>query len=131
MRRAGRGIRRTAAGAGLAAACGVPAAVLGQAPSFQVLGAPPGYAGSTAQAISADGHAAAGYSGGSGIPNFRPGFVWTDTGGRYDYGLEPGLPWSTLTGAISANGAAVTGTSYSNDPLNQTRAFRWSGPGTF
>lgn len=73
---------------------------------------------SVATALSADGRRAAGYSG------TGTGFLWTDTSGRYDFGLEPGVLGSTAS-ALSRDGTAVAGQAGGNE------AFRWTGLGTY
>ncbi|MDX2132849.1 MAG: hypothetical protein SFY69_12435 [Planctomycetota bacterium] len=106
------------------AAAGVFSGVAcGQA--FYLTGLAPGTEGGRTYGLSADGTIAAGWSSRA---NFTPGYVWTADTGRYDFGLEPGLPSLTITAGLSGDGRAVVGTA---GDLNQRRAFRWSGPGTY
>jgi uncharacterized membrane protein len=81
--------------------------VLAQTPSFDLVGIAPGATGSRATALSADGLVAAGESASS--STFNPGFTWTRSGGRYDFGLVPGTPPTTTVAAISGDGSTVTG----------------------
>jgi uncharacterized protein (TIGR03382 family) len=99
-----------------------------QTASFDLVGIAPGGAGSFAYALSADGRVAAGLSsqvGGSGYP----GFTWTRSGGRVDFGLANGLPAQTGAYGISADGSVVVGLAV--PVAGGGQAFRWSGPGTF
>jgi probable HAF family extracellular repeat protein len=98
-----------------------------QTGSFNLTGFAPGTAGSFAYAVSANGEVAAGFSVSSSGPN--PGYTWTASGVRLDFGLQPGLPASTQASALSGDGSVVAGTAW-NTP-SATQAFRWSGPGTF
>lgn len=91
-----------------------------QAPSFHLVGLPPGAATSEVRALSADGTVAVGYGNG--------GFVWTATGGRIDFGQQPGTPGYAL--GISGDGTKVVG--QGNTPTGGRMAFRWSiGAPTF
>lgn len=94
-----------------------------QAPGFVLTGHAPGTDFSQVYALSADGRVAAGASGTTNaLP--APGFTWTASGGRNDFGLEVGLPVQTIPAAISADGAFVAG-------RTTNRAFRYAGPGTY
>src|SRR5258705_6432519 len=112
------GIGLVVLGPGLAAA---------QVPSFTLIPPAPGATGAIATSLSSDGRTAAGYS--FGPSGYSPGFVWTAQGGRYDFGLELGVPTFTQSAAISGDGTTVTGRS--NTGAAGSRAFRWSGPGTY
>src|SRR5262245_28350785 len=93
-----------------------------QAPSFNLVGIAPGGALSTATGLSADGRVAAGWCY---IPQSSfPGFTWTAATGRYDFGLDPGMPRRSASMAISGDGATVVGDGSSG-------AFRWRGQGTY
>lgn len=105
---------------------GAPAA-LAQAPSFTLVGVAQGTTSSRVQGLSADGSIAAGWSGTAGA---QPGFTWTGAGGRHDFGLDAGLPMATHSAAISGDGSAVVGASWTGDPFT-SRAFRYRGPGQF
>ncbi|CAG0966560.1 hypothetical protein PHYC_01016 [Phycisphaerales bacterium] len=107
-----------------AAALAFSDAALGQA--FYLTGNPPGTLGSRVYGLSADGSVAVGWS--SAI-TMGPGFRWTAAGGRYDFGLDPGMPEATITNAVSGDGQTIVGGAFN---IGQNpRAFRWSGPGTF
>lgn len=82
---------------------------------------------SRATGLSANGGTAVGFS--TGV-NFVPGFTWTADGGRYDFGLEAGVPDISAAWGVSGDGATVVGGARDFD---QTRhaAYRWRGPGTF
>jgi uncharacterized membrane protein len=107
---------------------GVAPDVLGQTPSFNLVGLAPSGVFSRVQGLSADGRVAAGYTNGLGTP----GFTWTAAGGRRDFGLEPGAPGSQHSAgmAISGDGSTVVGEAgFALDGTLQ--AFRYRGPGTF
>src|SRR4051812_22411394 len=90
------------------AACALFSALAGaQTPSFFLIGAPAGSDFTRINGISADGSAAAGNSS---LPNRAAGFTWTASGGRYDFGLLPGMPNTTSTLAISGDATTVVGT---------------------
>jgi probable HAF family extracellular repeat protein len=76
-----------------------------------------------ARATSADGAVTTGRSG-------AIGYIWTRAGGRYDFGLEPGMPPVTNPHAVSSNGSVVAGLMYLN-PNGETSAFRWTAGGAF
>lgn len=95
-------------------------AALAQTPSFTLMGLT---GSSRLYGLSADGQAAAGYSG-------RAGVVWSASAGRYDFGYEAGLPFYTQAWALSGDGHTAVGWSGESIVPSQN-AFRWSGPGTY
>lgn len=94
-----------------------------QTPGFWLTGYAPGTMGSGVSGLSADGLVACG--GSSGV-----GFTWTREGGRYDFGLEPGMPGVTVAYGISSDATVLAGQVYPNSgvPL-QSRAYRRAGSG--
>ncbi|GJQ28885.1 MAG: hypothetical protein HBSAPP03_07690 [Phycisphaerae bacterium] len=75
--------------------------------------------------LSANGSIAVGYSLGGYIPPIQnPGFTWTRAGGRFDFGLLPGMPPGTNAFGISGDGSVVVGEGEGG------RAYRWDGAGT-
>lgn len=107
---------------------GVGGMARAQAPSFTLVGFPSGASASYAHSLSADGGVAAGYSR---MGNAYPGFTWTAAGGRYDFGLDLGMPPTTQAAGISGNGGTVVGAAWTTQNFFSERAFRWSGPGTY
>lgn len=101
---------------------------LGQAPSITLVGYPNGWAASRIYGLSADGQTAAGLAGDA--ASRRAGFVWSASGGRNDFGLEPGTPLGTWSLGISGDGHTAVGYSWTTQG-GATTAFRWSGAGTF
>lgn len=99
-----------------------------QVPSFTLVGHAGDSGSSRVYGLSADGRSAAGYTGVSSTND--PGFLWTRGAGRYDFGLEAGLPATTFALGISGDGFTAVGSSGASPSETQT-AFRWSGPGTF
>jgi len=107
---------------GIAASLGVlltSAVVAAQTPGFWLVGRAPGTQSSLVTSLTSDGGTAAG--GSAGI-----GFTWTRENGRYDYGLEPGMPAVTATYGISSDGGILAGAML---PTNSSRAFRRVGSG--
>ncbi|CAG1009323.1 hypothetical protein PHYC_03688 [Phycisphaerales bacterium] len=95
------------------------------AQSFDLVGFWPGAGNVSSRlyGLSADGRVAAGTSYGSLQRN--PGYVWTREGGRYDFGLEAGLPTATIVYGLSGDGTTAVG------QATDLGAFRWSGTGTY
>jgi uncharacterized membrane protein len=98
-----------------------------QTPSFTFVGSATGGVSSRVLAVSADGQTAAGYTAFS--SSAYAAFVWSAAGGRYDFGLEPGLPVVSQAYALSGDGSTAAGTSFT--VASAARAFRWTGPGTY
>jgi len=94
-----------------------------QTPGFWLIGLAPGTQGSGVTSLTPDGGIAVG--GSSGI-----GFVWTRENGRYDFGLEPGMPGVTPAFGISSDGGILAGSMYPNlnSPM-QSRVYRRVGSG--
>lgn len=103
---------------GVCAAVLAPITALAQTPSFTLLGAAPNNLGSVARAVSADGGVVAGYSVNL---NGSPGFTWTPSGGRSDFGLLPGMPATTQAYGISGDGLTAVGS------MTGAHAFRRAG----
>lgn len=85
-----------------------------------------GYAGTQGggvNALSANGQVAAGGSGGI-------GFTWSQQGGRFDFGLLPGMPERSPAYALSGDGTVLAG-QFSTSPAfpEPTHAYRWTGSG--
>jgi uncharacterized membrane protein len=99
---------------------------LAQAPSFTLVGHPATATSSFVHAISADGASAAGSNSFDGDPS---AMTWSRTQGRYDFGLESGVPIWTSGLAISGDGATVVGAAANGN--SNDRAYRWHGPGTY
>jgi probable HAF family extracellular repeat protein len=94
---------------------------------FWFPGLAPNTTGGTVLAVSQDGSVAAGANGGfNGTYSIAPGYTWTRERGRYDYGLEPGMPIRSPAYAISSDGSVLAG-QYDNLPQGQFRAFRRVG----
>lgn len=97
------------------------AGALGQ--TFTLIGRPDGSLESVGTGLSSDGSTAVGYSTGIG-----GAYVWTASGGRYDFGFEQGIPIASQARGVSGDGSVVVGFAGTNGtPI----AYRWSGPGTF
>jgi uncharacterized membrane protein len=100
-------------------------AALAQTPSFTLVGVPadfPPSATSGVRALSADGRSAAGSTAGLG----QPGFLWTTTGGRNDFGRTAGPGISPGLG-ISGDGLTVVGVA----GITTYHAYRWSAAGGY
>lgn len=123
----GMGWRRGKGGAALGAVCAAALAWAAQAqtPSFTLMGVPEGFLESVARGVSADGNSAAGFTSGIG----QPGFLWTRSGGRNDFGMD-GLGFRSVGQGISGDGRFVVGGGVGLSPEN-SRAFRWSQAGGF
>jgi len=102
------------------AASGIASA---QTPGFWLVGHAPGATNTQVLALSADGGIAAGGSS-------RIGFAWTRQNGRYDFGLEPGMPAVSVAYGLSNDGETIAG-QMSPDPNNNqlSRAYRRVGNG--
>jgi probable HAF family extracellular repeat protein len=102
------------------------AAASGQTPGFYLVGLAPGTTYSGVSALSQDGQLAVGGS----VPQFTlgpsPAFRWTAATGRYDFGLEPGMPRATSARGVSSAGEVIVG--YMADPTPD-RAYRRVGNG--
>ncbi len=105
------------------------AAVAGaQTPGFHLVGHAPGTTDSSVQGLSRDGTVAVGSSGG---PNGSKGFRWTLAGGREDFGLEPGMPYSSPAWATDATGQTIVGRATLGKPFPLVdRAYRRIGNGS-
>jgi uncharacterized membrane protein len=77
---------------------------------------------SRVQGVSADGSTVTGYDNRN---DGSVGFVWTRAQGRYDFGLEGGVPSFTSPRAISADGSTIAGIALGGP------TFSWHGPGTY
>jgi len=103
------------------AASGIAAA---QSPGFWLVGMSAGANSSQAVALSANGGIAAGASS-NGV-----GYTWTRENGRYDFGLEPGMPGVSAAYAVSNDAAIIAGQMYPDiNSSQQSRAFRRVGNG--
>ena len=114
----------------IASLCGVlafTAAAVAQTPGFWLMGTAPGTTSSATYALSQNGSIGAGYSSYNGFPPSLPGFTWTSAGGRYDFGLETGMPLQTAALGLSSDGSMLAG--YTSDITGLTRAFRRVGNG--
>jgi uncharacterized membrane protein len=102
------------------------AAASGQTPGFYLVGLAPATTYSGVSALSQDGQLAVGGS----VPQFTlgpsPAFRWTAATGRYDFGLEPGMPRATSARGVSSAGEVIVG--YMADPTPD-RAYRRVGNG--
>jgi uncharacterized membrane protein len=98
-----------------------------QTPGFWLVGTAPGTPRSQTFALSQNGTVAAGYSIMTSPPFALPGFTWTPAGGRYDFGLEPGMPLTTAAAGLSSDGSTIVG--FKSDLTTNPRAFRRVGNG--
>jgi probable HAF family extracellular repeat protein len=106
------------------------AAACAQAPGFYALGRAPGTEASVVRGLSWDGSVVVGGSGYSLFPPSYPGFVWTAATGRYDFGLEPGMPISTVSVGATNDGQTLVGSfSNLNGGTYPTHAYRKTGNG--
>ena len=97
-------------------------AVSAQTPGFWLTGLAPTTTSGSAPGLSQDGLVAVG---GSSNGTIAPGFSWTRSGGRYDFGLEPGMPTSTYAFATDALGQTIVGSM--SDSQHSPRAYRRVG----
>jgi probable HAF family extracellular repeat protein len=94
-----------------------------QTPGYHLPGfALPGTS-SSINALTPDGRVAAGHSQGGTVG--QPGFIWSESAGRYDFGLEAPVSRFSSPAAISDDGSTVVGTNGFTD------AYVWHGPGTY
>ena len=113
-------------------AAAVAVAVAGDAArgqSFHLVGMAPGTTSSRVSSLSADGRTAAGTSFTADVLN--PGFVWTASQGRRDFGLEAEIPPTTGAMGLSGDGTTVVGLRTNPTVSGARRAFRYRGPGTY
>jgi len=103
-------------------ACLLAAAASAQTPGFWLTGLAPTTTGGTASGLSQDGLVAVG---GSSNGTIAPGFSWTRAGGRYDFGLEPGMLAATVAAATDALGQTIVGSM--SDSQHSPRAYRRVG----
>ena len=101
------------------------AAAAARGPGFWTVGFAPGTDRSSVAGLSSDGSLAVGTSYGD-FP-FNPGFTWTVAGGRYDFGLERGMPVTTEALGISDIGVVVGRTTPGSSKLS--RPYLWPGSG--
>jgi len=95
-----------------------------QTPGFWLVGVSPGADFSQTVALSADGGVAAGASS-NGV-----GYTWTRENGRYDFGLEPGMPGVTTAYGVTNNAQTIAGRMFPNINNSQlSRAYRRVGNG--
>lgn len=102
------------------------AAASAQTPGFWPMGMPPGTTQGWVTALSGDGTVAVGHNGG-GIPVAVPGFSWTAAQGRYDFGLEPGMPLQSGANGVTTDGGTIVG--FMQDVATSRRAYRRIGNG--
>ncbi len=100
-----------------------------QTPGFRLVGHALGTTSSGVTGLTRDGTIATGYSwllppG----PLVNPGFTYTVGGGRYDWGLEPGMPASTSPTGINSNGTVIVG-SWAQSWATPGRPYRRVGNG--
>ncbi len=81
-----------------------------QTPGVWFTGLAPNASGGWVTATSQDGRTSTGGCYGS-VPQvpYAPGFTYTVAGGRYDWGLEPGMPAGTSPAGISSDGQVIVG----------------------
>ncbi len=92
-------------------------------PGFWLIGNAPGMTYGWVTALTQDGSVAAGWS--AALP--APGYTWTKSGGRNDFGLLPGMPFISEAHGISNDGVVV---GFSDDgTFKKSRAYRWTGRG--
>jgi probable HAF family extracellular repeat protein len=108
-------------------ACAIASApAAAQTPGFHLVGLAPGTTYSGVSALSQDGQVAVGGSVTRFVVGPDSGFRWTAATGRYDFGLEPGMPRATLATGVSSAGEVIVG--YMADPTPD-RAYRRVGNG--
>lgn len=101
------------------------ASAAAQTPGFWLTGLPPGSLGGSVQGLSQNGSVAVGATGTGAV---TPGFSWTAAGGRYDFGLEPGMPAHTFASKASSGGETIVGWMMGAG-IPQQRAYRRVGNG--
>lgn len=104
-------------------------AVAAQTPGIWLTGLAPNATDGWVTSISQTGGTAAGFCFGisTSSPFYGPGFTWTRQAGRYDFGLEPGLPATTNVYGIDSDGGVLAG--YMRNVSQPQRAFRRAGSG--
>ncbi len=114
--------RRMMASAGLTMAC-VACAVAAKPPEpgFWLTGLQPEAKDGQVRGLNQDGSMAAGTNT---LPASGPGFTWTQSGGRFDFGSLPGMPIGSSVTGLSDTGVVVGGMSVATG-----RAYRWTGTG--
>ncbi len=121
--------RRIMATAGLMMA-GVACAVAAKPPEpgFWLTGLAPGTTQGAVTSLTQDGQVAAGWSVGLvGGKVLGPGFTWTSSGGRNDFGFLAGMP--ATSGASSINNLGIIVGVMSDGNNLQPRAYLWTGSG--
>ncbi len=91
-------------------------------PGFWLTGLQPEAKDGQVRGLNQDGSMAAGGNAG---PLGAPGFTWTESGGRFDFGLLPGMPLVCGAYGLSDNGVVVGTTGLGI----MSRAYRWTGTG--
>jgi probable HAF family extracellular repeat protein len=102
------------------------AAASGQTPGFSLVGSAPNSTTSWVSALSQHGQIAVGghHTSGSGAP----GFTWTATTGRDDFGLSPGMPLQSPAMGVDSSGTTLVGI-MGDHGSNPFRAYRRVGSG--
>ncbi len=95
-------------------------------PGLWFVGAPPQTTGGSVQGLTADGGLAVGATGNGAI---TPGFTWTASGGRYDFGFEPGMPAHSPATAVDSTGQTIVGWASLASAAPVHRAYRRVGSG--
>jgi probable HAF family extracellular repeat protein len=101
-------------------------AACAQQAGFWLPGLPAGSSGGSVQGLSQNGLVAVGATGTGAV---TPGFTWTATGGRVDFGLQPGMPAHTFAADVNSGGETIVGWMMGTS-VPQQRAYRRmdSGP---
>jgi probable HAF family extracellular repeat protein len=104
------------------------AAATAQTPGFHLVGSAPNSTTSWVSALSQNGGIAVGghHTSGGGAP----GFTWTATTGRDDFGLSPGMPLQTAAMGVDSSGTTLVGF-MGDHGANPFRAYRRVGNGPF
>lgn len=107
----------------------IASAAAAQTPGFWLIGLAPQTGQGWVTSLTQDGGIAAGYCFGvpPQHPASAPGFLWTRSGGRVDFGLQPGMPLYTVTSGINSDGEVIVG--HTEDGGQPARAFRRVGTG--
>jgi probable HAF family extracellular repeat protein len=102
------------------------AAATAQTPGFFLVGSAPNSTTSWVSALSQNGQIAVGghHTSGSGAP----GFTWTATSGRDDFGLSPGMPLQSPAMGVDSSGTTLIGI-MGDHGSNPFRAYRRVGNG--
>ena len=93
---------------------------MAQAPGFWLTGLAPSATQGQVRALNLDGSIAAGFTSAPLIAYYQPGFTWTPQGGRYDFGLEPGMPPTTAALGLNSDGSVPVG-------IMQSSGQEWGG----